>query len=402
MTFKAPGGFVLRWIGILLMGLGGHLSSAHTRYVLDFDGTFVQDQGPNAAWRTDWILVRTDKRHSHLQPNPSAPINLFIPSENGTVREVAVQHPELLHISFSDYRKISRFLASDDGLLGNLDTRHPFHLTPDPLRLHPDQPEWILPGIYRVEPAITFDRFQTIGRRFEVHPLDHDARNAFRRMEISSQRYQIEGPAFRLAQGALSDPRKPNRLSFFTARGLEHSDLLNYVLGPFYQRGLLPNDPSTMGVTLLSLGDPKNLSLLGKGSTEKLKVSAVHIEALQMLQTPRNAHFELSPDPRAAARGEYVKMNTLVVAEDDLVHIQNVGTYMAELSMRPEFKKNVKLVLLQSVVDDSDLNRRWPQRWTVFYDGRGRPATQGEIDIWERGEEPESPCQGQLETESAS
>lgn len=362
---------------------------AFIRYVLDFDGTIVNDQGEHAAWRTDWTLVRTDYRHSAWQESAAYPLSLTIPLSEGGTKQLLVQLPETLEVSYGEYRSLRQSLATEDGRqLGTaIDPTRPVHLPQDPL--NPSRPEWILPGFYHVDKKITYDRFQTIGRSFLEHPLLQDFDSALVREQLPEEfgQYEWRGPGFFLLQAALSDAQKLRRLSILTARGHEYSEV-SELFERFKKLGAVDQSARDLEYTLIAIGDPANLPLLGKGSLAALKVVGLEKEARQLLYTPLPTHFELAADPRAAARGEYIRRQVLLYAEDDPIHIQNVGQRISDLSMRGDFKAKIKFVLYQSTVSD-EFAPRWPQRWTVFHDGRGRPAYPEEIAQWSKGLEPQ-------------
>ena len=374
---------IIQLITVFTLSALSATSNAAIRYVFDFDGTIVNDHEENAAWRTDWILVRVDKRHSALQQNPAAPIKIKI---NGSLGpdEFYVQYPARLYVSYAEYKMMQSQLAKGDADFGNLDPEKPIQISPHPTLT--DQPIWILPGLYRVEPAVTFERFQMIGENYEISPLMEDAMAADRREQQSKSRpnpLKVAGPGFEMFRNVVENPNNRHLISFNTARGFT-KEQLDELFTYWVRTGRLKRHPNKSDYTLHSAGDPSLFDRYDRGELHKLKVKAIELEAHQILKAPFKKHLEYTPRLTLGETPKQALMNTLLFSEDDTVHATNVGLLMATLSNRSEFKFSVKFVLRQ--VDSQKRSPRFPYEYTVFYDGLYREALPEEIALWNSGD----------------
>ncbi len=353
-------------------------SRGATREMFDLDGTLFNDHGSQAAWRTDWVLVRVDSRHSALQDDPSQPITLKIPVA-GNTEEISVLHPPELRVSYGEYRTMRNLLADGDGHLGSLDVRHPIKISPHPYLVN--QPVWILPGLYRIDPAITFQRYQIVGRQFRGNtPLLEDYLQAVElsaRTALSENPLHWEGPAFKRFQTLCSNKKNRDVIAVNTARGVSREQM-NELFARMVRDGVIKYSPESLGYTLHAAGDPSTMAIYGRGPVEHRKSKAVELEAKQLLRAPFKKHLELAVDLKRARLGLKDLLHVLIVHEDDSTHSTNIGNLMSELSMRGEYKFNIKFILHQ--VMDAHRSDRWKFEYTVFSSGIGREALPSEIE----------------------
>lgn len=354
----------VRWGSLCLFAL--HLilfacleSHARVVYLLDFDGTIVNDHGPQAAWRTPWILKRLDHIHTLIESNPQK-LNL----------------PEQIEVSFDEYRRLAPLLAKEEGLPGDF---NPFLLDIEPL--DPDRHRLILPGYYRVSPDITFTRYRPHPKALSY--LLQDTKDAEKRTRLSQGELTWKGRAFPLLQQALSASDTVHNLVIHTAR--HHTDEeFSLWLAHLKKRRLIRHMESlspSRRPRLISLNEPESLAL-GRSLSEK-KGNVVVSVAQQMLISPEPTHIENG-----------VSRHTLIVGEDDPRHVEMIRKNLEWLSSDHRFSHNIKFVFFHTGTDGEVRSARWPWRWTVFERGFGREANPSEVEFWTSGSP--TPCETQM------
>ncbi len=344
-------------------------SQAKVRYVLDIDGTLVNDHGADAGWRTLWILKRVEQRHTTLQPNPESTVDA-----DGQ----RVDAPDLLAVSYGEYKALLGSWAKDERMLGDL---RPVVLKADPI----DRPTAlrIIPGMYRVSPDITFRNYRP-GKEGRS-PLKDDLAAAIKRQEVSRGKLRWQGIAFPLLQYGLSNPHTVDSIVISSSRYHSEQDTEDF-LSALRESGWIKHitgqsaDGRPLKVRTHYLRDPEAL-IFGKSlATQKAKTAMD--EATQLLTGMQELHQELVTDEAQAKAGVTAQLHTLIVAEDDPRYAGSVSVQLEMLSSDLHYSQKMKFVLLNAGSEDDIAGSRWPWRWTVFDNGFGREALSEEIQLW--------------------
>lgn len=371
-----------------ILSLSAAQSWGVTRTVIDFDGTINHDQGADAAWRTDWILVRINARSVGGQPS----VLEYAPfAEDGEGPEL----PATFAVSYGEYRQYASKLGKEGDVLGDL---REFPLTADPL--WKARPKTFIPGYYRVSPDVTFQRFRPHPKTMESFLLeDFDA--AVARAKASKGAARLTGRAFPLLVAALTSPLSSGVVVSTSRWHLdwEWRTLLDerlWTAGLFKNFGFKKKPKELRPYRVHSLSGPDGIYYSRGAALAPKKAEVVSIEADALLNGPlrMQKHEELVVDPVGARNGETALVNTLIVPEDDPVYVAAVGARMAKLSGDLGYAQNIKFVLFNAGSDADVAGGRWPWRWTVFHQGFGRAALEEEIALW-TGQPPES-CQALL------
>ncbi len=355
-------GFVVRslsWqVGLLVLLLASPASvQAKTRYLVDFDGTTVNDHPPEPGWRTYWTLKRIDQLHSSMQPNPTKLI-----TQSGE----SIESPPTLDISFAEYRRLAPLLGKGEGLVGDLNS-----VELDPDTQHPNRPKKIIPGYYRVSSDISYAHFRPGIDGTNWLLRDYEAAKA--RQTESKGKQTWQGPAFPLLQAAAAD-----EFILFSARGHELGEF-HALLAQMQKDGYLPQK-GEFKPRAHFLADPSAI-VFGRDLGPK-KVQAVLAEAQQLLNGPFTPHQELVTDIFQAKQGTQKPLHVLIVAEDDPRFTVAISNALENLSMDLHYAQNMKFVLFHTGDAAEVASGRWPYRWTVFDRGFGREALPEEIQQW--------------------
>ncbi|MCO5114187.1 MAG: hypothetical protein M9899_08425 [Bdellovibrionaceae bacterium] len=335
-----------------------HPLYAATVYVLDFDGTIVNDAGPRATWKTPWVLVRVNQLHSVAQ-------TAFLENQ-----------PERIELSYAEYRGLLSRLAKGDGLLGDLTD---VKLTPDPFLR---RPLTIRPGFYKVNPDITFEYYKTNSNpKGPSHLLSSYEQALVRADKGLGRRDAWQGPAFTLLQKALSESSDQSRVIISTARDQKLTEFL-HLFSQMEKDGHLkfaePLSPESNKVIVRNLESLTEGLELGRSLSER-KVQSVVETAQQLLISPLKPHVEGTTQNLSYA---LEAKHTLIVAEDHPGYVAKIGQKLAELSREYRFKDAIRFVLLNAGVESDLVGARWANRWTVFEGGFAREASPEEIRAW--------------------
>jgi hypothetical protein len=336
--------------------------------VIDVDGTITRDRGQNAAWRTDWILKRIDSMHTMMQPNPLRPKEL---------QAQIISSPELIGVSYNEFRAMERLLGKGEGQLGDL---RPFKLEPDPLM--PNRPAYLVPGFYRISPDITFQNYRPGSDG--VNPLLRDYKLAVERSRIMTDK-KWQGPGFPIFQAGMSDPKNLVDVVLFTARYHTDQEFAEWIDamrddGFINASSSVDENGRTQRPRFLSLNEPESL-LFGKSVSDR-KQNVPAAVASQLLHAPGVKHLELVTDEYGARKGYTQLMHTIIVAEDDSRHIERIRKVMENLSSDMWYRTRIKFVLFNAGSDEEVRNAAIPNRWTVFDRGFNRAALPREIKLW--------------------
>jgi hypothetical protein len=342
------------------------LASAKIRYVLDIDGTLVQDQGPTAGWVSYWTLKRIDQRHTSLQPVP----------------ESDPQSNPFVDISFGDYRRFLYELGKDEGMLGGFEPRN---LSFDPV--YPDRNLRFVPGFYRVSNDLTYRRYRP---NYEggLSYLLEDFHDAKLRQQLSRGKLKWQGPAFPLLVAGLSDPAEVDSVVFSTARYQTEEEIFAW-LEEMKTDGLVKNvrGKNAAGEPIRPRHHPlhgPDAILFGQKLLEK-KIQVPADEATQLLNGISLPHSELVPDEYGARAGQTALYHTVITAEDDPMFVRAISRKLEGLSSDLHFSHRIKFVLFNvgGTERGTEPNSyRWPWRWTVYDRGFGREALPEEIKLW--------------------
>jgi hypothetical protein len=346
----------LRTLVVLLIATSSPLAFAKKRFVLDFDGTIVNDRGPDAGWKTYWTLKRIESLHSGMQPLPQS-----------------AALPPTIDISYAEYRRLMPLLGKGEAQVGDLQTAS---LDKDPL--YPQRPTNLIPGYYRVSNDISYRRFRP-GLEGENWLLS-DLKDAVARQEQSRSRLKWRGPAFPLLTAA-----QPDELVLFSARAhtdAEFAAFMDALLELKEIKSVTATNPLGQPVRARShfLNDAESI-VFGRGLAEK-KAKVPAEEAAQLLTGPFKKHIELHPDEYRARNGETLEMHLLVVAEDDPRYVAAVTPVLEQLSADLHYSQNIKFVLFNAGDAEEIAASRWKHRWTVFDRGFGREALVDEVSAW--------------------
>lgn len=346
-----------RFISLVLLLLVAVPLQAKKRFLVDFDGTLVNDHAPEPGWRTYWTLKRIEQLHSSMQPNPSASV---------TTGSEPLLSPTTIDVSFAEYSRLAKLIGKGEGMLGDL---NPVTLDKDPA--HPNRPSRIIPGYYRISPDISYSRFRpgVDGTNWMLS----DYKDAKSRAKNSQGKQTWQGRAFPLLQVAA-----PDEFVLFSARGHTLEEF-HALLAAFQKDGLLPRKQAFKPRAHF-LNDSDAI-VFGRTLTDK-KVQAVLAEAQQLLFGPFETHEELVTDEYEARKGVKRPMHLLLVAEDDPRFTVAISSALEVLSQDLHYSQKIKFVLFHTGDAAEVASGRWPFRVTVFDRGFGREALPEEIQQW--------------------
>lgn len=352
---------VLKVLITITLTIVSFVSNAATIYVLDFDGTIVSDAAKESSWKTPWVLVKVNQLHSISQTS-------FIKDT-----------PDRIELSYGEYRALLPRLAKGDALLGDLEEVRLFN---DPFL---NRPSSIRPGLYKVNPDITFQFYKTNpDSKGQSHLLTHYLQANERAQKGAAKKDAWQGPAFALLRKALSETSDQSRILISTARDQSQAEFLQ-LFGRMESDGYLKSaEELVVGTNKVIIRSLESLSEgleLGRSLSER-KVNSVVETAQQLLISPLKPHHE---GPTTDAQSNPIEpKHTLIVAEDHPGYVSKIGQKLAELSREFRFKDSIRFVLLNAGVESDLIGARWGNRWTVFEEGFARDATEEEIRNWTR------------------
>jgi hypothetical protein len=346
-----------------------HFLSAKTIYILDFDGTIINDSSLDSPWKTPWVLKKIDQVSNSAQLDPD--LNKL---------------PSTIQVSFAEYMKY----YSDWGK-GNSSIAGLKKITL-PADLYLERPQVIIPGYYFADPNLTFQYYKASHNG--ANYLIDDYQKAKERLRLSrSQKIAFLGDAWDLFQHVLSDLSTVGNLNLFTARtqtqedfieffkALEIDGLIKYSKG--YNKRNLQVTP-----TIHNLQGPDSI-LTGRSLVEgKKNVVIATVKQLSNSSAEPTLDYSIS-DP---SKTDY--MHTVVIGEDDPNNISNLLKTLKELSYGT-YTRKIKLVLFisgpfETVLEyKSRISKKVPldpknfetqARWIVFDQGLLRYATMDEIN----------------------
>lgn len=357
--------------------------------IFDIDGTIFNDKGPDAAWRTPWLLKRIEQMHSLFQQPPNQPISVELTDPDqiryyrqkmglpfgapGPLR-VKIQMPEQIAVSYDEFYRLQEGWAKSETIAGDL---KPALLAYDPLR--PKKERLIIPGYYRTF-DLTFKYYRESRRPpGQSYPVN-DYIEARERARLLGAPYTYKGRAFPLYQAMMSNPETVLNAQRSTSRG--HSQAEYWALD---DRMVLEGDiasargPNGERPIVHSLSQP-DARTYGETLVQK-KVAVVRGSVEAQFRSAGSRHRELHPDARRAASGEQIELNTVIVPEDEPYYVAAIAEEMVNLSAS-YFSDRVKLVLFNCGSDHEVAEARFPWRWTVFFARQARAATESEIEAW--------------------
>lgn len=339
-----------------------------TRTVIDFDGTINHDQGADAAWRTDWILVRINARTVGGQPS---------------VLEHGADLPATFPITYGEYRRYASKLGKEGDVLGDYRL---YPLFADPL--WKARPAEFRPGYYRVSTDVTFARFRPHPEADKSYLLE-DFDDAVKRAKASKGALRVTGRAFPVLAAALTNPLSSGVVVSTSRWQLdwEWQELFferMWRAGLFGKLGIKRKPREFPPLRVHGLSGPDGLLYARGPALAAKKAEVISLEAEALLNGPfrTQKHEELVVDPVGARNGEKAMMNVLIAPEDDPVYVAAIGQRMAKLSGDFGYAQNIKFVLFNAGSDADVAGGKWPWRWTVFHQGFGRPAYEEEIATW--------------------
>ena len=324
-------------------------------YVLDFDGTIVDDADIASPWKTPWVLRRIDRINSSTQ-----------------LSQNLIQSPETIEISFAEYISLMGKWSVGNGNVGSY---REAKLSADPFL---NRPKTIIPGYFFVDENSTF-RFYKKGPQEENFLLLNYQQAMERIKKQKLDPLSFAGPAFPMLMKAMSNPLTVGDVHIFTARNqgdeafqiffqqLEADGFIANSIGQ-NRRGL-PTRP-----TLHQLQGIESI-LYGRNLVEGKKSVAESI-----IRQLSNSSAELTQDYSAADPSKVIQTHTVIVAEDDPNNVKALVQLLNELS-HGHTTRNLKIVLMNSAPDHILQASLFPynMKWVVFNQGFPRAATAQEI-----------------------
>jgi hypothetical protein len=312
-----------------------------------------------------------------IQPNPRSSVDTFRKDEAGNLVPITVELPEVLDISFGEYRDLMPLLGRGEAQIGDLLA---IPLLNDGLV---QRPSWIVPGFYAVAPDITYLRHRPSPPGLNYLLEDYEAAKITTRRSRGQMHWQ--GRAFPLLQAGMAHPDSVGQVVFFTARHHEQREYMGWIEA-MQRDGFIKNAVGrgprgeTTQPRFHSLHDPQSL-VFGRHVAQK-KASVVHQEAQQLLRSSSPLHSEIVPDGVRAVTGEREPMHLLLAAEDCPMNLAAIIDRMETLSEDNQFSHRIKFVVLNAAPEHELARSRYPYRYTVFDRGFGRPALPQEIAEW--------------------
>jgi hypothetical protein len=324
-------------------------------YVLDFDGTIVDDAHIASPWKTPWVLRRIDRLNSSTQVNQNL-----------------IQSPETIEVSFAEYISLVGKWSVGNGSVGSY---REARLNQD---LYLNRPKTIIPGYFFVDENSTF-RFYKKGPHEENFLLLNYQQAMERIKKQKLDPLSFAGSAFPMLMKAMSNPLTVGDVHIFTARNqgdeafqmffeqLEADGFIANAIGQ-NKRGL-PTRP-----TIHQLQGIESI-LYGRNLVEGKKSVAESI-----IRQLSNSSAELTQDYSAADPTKVVQTHTVIVAEDDPNNVKALVQLLNELS-HGHTTRNLKIVLMNTAPDHILQSSLFPfnMKWVVFNHGFPRPATSQEI-----------------------
>ncbi len=345
-----------RQILVLILTLSFfHVSQAKYTYILDFDGTIVDDARTESSWKTPWVLRRIDRVRSSTQ-----------------LSDELRRAPQKIQISFAEYVFNLGKWSVGDGSIGNYS---PIQLPEDPFLIRPKQ---IVPGYYYVDLNVTF-RFYKTGSEGENYAVQNylEAKERIKKSKLDPM--DFAGRAFPLLAQATNDPLTVGNLHIFTARDqsqrqfnelfdlLQRHGHIEHAIGK-NKRGL----PTTPTVHNLQGID----SILYGRSLVEGKLSVVESIARQL----SNSSAPKTLDYSAKDPSKIIETHTVIVAEDDPTNATAIIDLLVSLSHANSTRK-IKLVFMNTATDKvlSGLSYPYNSKWLVFEQGFPRQASPQEV-----------------------
>ena len=278
-----------------LLTILGQSARADTWYLLDFDGTAVDDQSPRSTWHRMWHLKCVESLRNSAQINPQA-----------------LGLPDVVPVTYREVRRLMPMLARGPA---ELNWPHPVALDADPL--HPERQLEIIPGCYAVSRDRTFGEYRPAvgGESHLLRVLDEAERRAVMmndafarehgREPDATERFGWDGPAMPLIRQAMSKRGSVERLAFFTA-----SNHLPWEWDGFFKKlralkrirhahGMDRHGGRTVP-HVFSVKDPESI-FFGRAGMVEIKGNITRALSQNIAGLSVGKHFELSPDPREAA-----------------------------------------------------------------------------------------------------
>lgn len=364
--------------------------------IFDVDGSVNNDEGPDAAWVTPYILQRVDEIDSMWQQTPmrTVTIDLTTPEQIGYYNlkyktsypvdsrrvRVSVNLPHQITMSFADFNEYEgQFSRAGEGHGGLT----PILLTFDPL--FPNRELLIVPGYYaKFTDTYKYYREGT-GLRKKNYLLEN-LKSSQERQALLASRGAVttwKGLAFPLLKEFMSSPDTVPNVTISSLRGQRARDYFatdDYLveIGEFnFSKSKDGRRPQ-----VFFHNQPESRRWGRSGTEKKVKIPKRTLDALR--RSAGAKHWERQAD------GTFRKMHTLIVSENDPTHLYNISQlFMDESGDR--LAGRVKLVIFNatnSFFVDRIKNALFPDRWTVIEPGRRpRPATEQEIYDWHHQKE---------------
>lgn len=364
------------------------VSFAKVVFLSDVDGTWNNDERPDAAWITPVILKRKNSRlESGFQQPANKPMEVMLSEKEHieyynrihnivtddvtTPRRVTLWMPNLIRVTNVDFMELQKSIAKSDSDGGDL---HPFMLQFDPL--YPERELLIVPGAYK-EFDDTYKYFRgTTARRGKNYPLDH-LKQAIEREKLWAARGETKtwkGPAYELAKAFYSSPDTVQNFYRFTLRGGEARDYyaMDDYLVEIGEYGYSKSSDGKRGAIYFG-NNPE--SIFYGHTNREVKVNVPLSVLRAMRRTSGDRHWERQAD------GSFKLTHTLIVGENDPVNFDQIYRLMARES--GGYYEGVKLVTLNTGMDHIVEKARAPRAYTVIEPNRqSRPATPQEIWDW--------------------
>lgn len=324
-------------------------------YILDFDGTIVDDGRLDSVWKTPWVMRRIDRVNSSTQ-----------------LRLNLVESPETIEVSAAEYVALAGQWSVGNGSVGSYKE---VKLQKDPFL---NRPELIIPGYYFVDENLTF-RFYKKGPNDENYLELHYQQARQRIQALGVDPLSFAGPAFPVLVQALSSSSTVGDVHIFTARNQGHD-----AFQLFFQQ--LSDD----GFVKFSSGENKR-GLVTKPTLHQLQglesilygrylTDGKKSVAENLIRQLSNSSADLTNDYSSEDPSKVSSTHTVIIAEDDPSNIQALFKLLNELSHGHTTRK-LKIVLMNTAPDHVLRASSYPYnlKWVVFNQGFPRAATGLEI-----------------------